>query len=454
MSAEVTPNGESLSNAKTKGNFDKFTEHHFKNLPSVMRYGLDSYSEPHEREIFFLGMLTVVSGLLPNVQFDYDKKRVDVNLLIYVLANYGQGKGRFLDARKLGEGVHKMKREKYFREKENEEAKSKQPKYVKNKRLFIPANTSKAGLSILLNDNGGRGIMLVSEVDTLTTQINSQHGGFSDILRTAFHNEPLEDFKVSAESKRDIDTPRNCLVGGLTSTFNQLPKLISSVENGLFSRFGFYLLKDTKSFINVFDRSKNHSERLDKLQDLFSIIYTSLDSFQNINQIIVVRLSEDQEQKFLKWFGEKKSELEEIDTRLNGMANRLGVMAHKIMSIFTILRQAEVHQVFEGKIQKSLDQDYKKLASKILYCSETDFINTLSIMEVFLFNGLRVYNGLPKNKQFKGAAQIPIIDQQTAFILKLKGQGKSYGAISKIMNMPRSTVSSKYLRYLKTLSQE
>ncbi|MCD8165126.1 MAG: DUF3987 domain-containing protein, partial [Bacteroides sp.] len=47
----------------------------FDNLPDILKKGIAITQTPHERDMLLLGMITTLSGCLPNVQFTYSRKR-------------------------------------------------------------------------------------------------------------------------------------------------------------------------------------------------------------------------------------------------------------------------------------------------------------------------------------------------------------------------------------------
>lgn len=104
--------------------------------------------------------------------------------------------------------------------------------------LFIPANSSSAMVIKHLRHGGGAGIMCETEADTLGNVLKQDWGGYSDLLRKAFHFEKISYSRKGSNEFFEIDQPR--LSVAISGTPNQILKLIPSVEDGLFSRFLFY----------------------------------------------------------------------------------------------------------------------------------------------------------------------------------------------------------------------
>ena len=81
-----------------------------------------------------------------------------------------------------------------------------------------------------------RGHPLRAEADTLANTFKREWGQYDDKLRKAHGNEPVADLRLGGE--REARKPRRSVV--LSGTPDQLPAVVPSVENGLWSRFIYY----------------------------------------------------------------------------------------------------------------------------------------------------------------------------------------------------------------------
>jgi hypothetical protein len=391
-------------------------------LPKMLNEPCTFLVDENEKEVFLIGAIGVISGLLPNIRGLYSGKWIAPNLFVYVLAGYGGGKGSLDYARALGKQIHKAMRDDANKQmleylKDIETYKKLLKEFNKTKEagaepptkpskpptlmLFIPANNSKSGVYQLLEENDGRGIMFESEGDTLADALKQDYGGFSDTLRQGFHHETISLFRRMNNELIEINNPEISVV--LSSTFNQLKTLIPSIENGLFSRFLFYELKQNNKFINVFDnRKKEYQQHFDMAGIVFKDLFDELNQLQTP---IWFWLTEEQQQKFVELFDKKKSKLiDEIDITMSGTANRLGIIAFRVMMIFTVLRAHEA-----GTLNNSIR------------CSDADFNNALAIIDRLEKHAKTVYDyldGQPEKKKLAGM---------------LFKEGKSYGEISNII---------------------
>jgi len=340
----------------------------FDNLPDLLKNACAILTEQTEKEVFLVGAIGVVSGLLPNVRGFYDGQHTGCNLFCYVLGQYGTGKGGLKLAYQLGKAVHARRKEisaelqaKYKQDcieaKENKEP---EPQNPGSKLLYIPANNSKSGFVELLHENEGRGILFETEGDTLADALKTDYGGFSDVLRKAFHHERVSFYRRTGREHREIEAPFLSVI--LSSTIDQYQKLIPNIQNGLFSRFLHYHLAPNHDFKDVFDRRKRtYPEYFERLAQTFLDIYTYLET---LSAPIEFELRVHQQARFLTVFDAWKKEVGEyVSTDLEGTVNRLGLICFRLAMLFTALRNF-------GEGDYSLN----------MICADVDFENALQIV--------------------------------------------------------------------------
>src|SRR5690606_27721471 len=97
---------------------------------------------------------------------------------------------------------------------------------------------------------GGKGLVFESEGDTLANIFKTDYGNWSNILRKVFHHEPVSQLRKTDNVYIDIEEPQ--LSVAISSTPNQLKRIISDAENGLFSRFAFVFTDPIEEFLDVF----------------------------------------------------------------------------------------------------------------------------------------------------------------------------------------------------------
>jgi len=132
---------------------------------------------------------------MTTVDGQYDRSRISANMFSLVLAPPSNGKGAINYAERLIKKVHKLIIDQSTREiaayeaelierKKNEQTTDDliQPKL---KVPIIPGNISLAKLTEHMEINGGAGVIIESEADTLGNSLKNQWGGFDSLLRAA-----------------------------------------------------------------------------------------------------------------------------------------------------------------------------------------------------------------------------------------------------------------------------
>ncbi len=340
----------------------------YDNLPEPIK-NLTSLFEDRERDIVLLSCLGVLSGALPKVYGFYGRKKVYTNLYLMIVAPAGSGKSSMNYTRGLIEPIQKRA----FCEKQNLDDKNKEDNtYVQTK--IIPANTSTAELYNLLKHAHYGGIMIESEADTLSVMFKQDWGNFSDVLRRAFHHEPISLSRKKDKSFLEIDKPLLSLV--LSGTPDQLKPLVQSKENGLFSRFLYYSFNEVSEWQDVFDYVEDFKDRFEEVgETLILPLYEVL--FKN-NEEIEFKFSEEQQSIF-------NSSMAEIDRIVREhhpegfMANvrRHGLMLFRLSMILTVIRKYD---------EENLD------LSELVICDDKDFQIAAEIVRELLRHALSIYN--------------------------------------------------------------
>ncbi len=398
-------------------------------LPGMLNIPCNILSTEVEKEVFLIGAIGIISGILPNVIARYAGDWIGPNLFVYVIGEYGGGKGGLKWAKALANSIHLAKKDErkillqeYLKDhiiykKElslfNKSKSQSEPPYAPKKppikMLFIPVNNSKSGVYQLLEDNSSRGIMFETEGDTLADALKQEYGNYSDLLRKTFHHESLDFFRRENNESVDIIRPHLSVV--LSSTPDQLKRLIPSTEDGLYSRFLYYYLKPDPTFIDVFDdRMNNYTEQFEKFSMQFKAMF---DYLENIETPIYIKLDRSHQLEFVNYFKNKKSSMiEGISHSMAGTANRFGIIAFRIMMILTALRAFE-----QNNLQGVVD------------CNATDYQNAIRIVERLEIHAIRVYEHLGQTPDNKKLA------------LKLRQRGISLREIEKITKINRGTLS-------------
>lgn len=375
----------------------------FTSLPAILSVSLDTLQEQQEKEAFLVGALGVLSGCMPNVFGYYMGDALRPNLYCYVLGRYGLGKGVLGLCRHLGEPIHQYRRQQaqdmqrsYLQQRDVYEQQRKlyeqgkraepptPPAEPKMLRLFIPANSTKAALIMQIEQNEGRGIIFETESDSLAEMLRSGDNNFSDILRKAFHHETVSLVRKTNREECEISSPEFSIV--LSGTHDQLTDLIPSAENGLFSRFCYYILQGTDEFLYPFLAMRNNRKPIvTNMGILWLAVYKQLELLQ---QPIEFRLSDAQQQRFAAAMAERKRDIRtNISDKLDGTIHRMGNIFFRIAMILSMLRRMDDEQPYEG----------------VITCQDRDFELAFDISVWLLQYSLKVFEEVEPVQSIKQA---------------------------------------------------
>jgi len=341
-----------------------------------------------ERDVLFTSALSVISGGLHNVSGLYANDKVFPNLFSIIIAPPASGKGVMKYSRQLGdcshdfllnqsrEGLKEYKNQKRVFNLKIKKAKTDkeiealiEPEKPKSKMFFIPGDTSSAMIIKHLEDNDGMGCICETEADALTNALKQEWGGFSNIIRKGFQAEIISQSRKTDLEYTEIKEPKFSLA--LTGTPNQLDLLMTSVQDGLFSRVLFYSFNAAPIWKTTYTSGISRSNK-----EIFVEYSAALcDKFKS-NTAQKFAMTEKQGLKLDNTFIEllrQNTALYVEDVRSTVI--RLGGMCYKIAMTLSAIRSD---------------------ATEII-CSEEDFNTALYLVkEVYLIHGINMLNRVSK----------------------------------------------------------
>lgn len=373
----------------------------FETLPQLLRDGTSAFDDRRKRDVFFTSALAIMSGCLPDVTGVYGQERVFPHLFTFTIAPPASGKGVMKNAKRLADKHHQnvleqskglqQRHEVELQEYKNTCVKLKKGENVPEKPIpppfkivFIPADCSHSRMIEHLMQNDGQGIICETEADTMSGAKKQDWGDYSPSLRKAFHHEKITFTRKTNNEYIEVNEPR--IAVALTGTPNQAPGLISSAEDGLFSRFLFYAYKNEITWQDPSPIGKTivFNDHFEKL------------SFQVLDIINFLSLSPTE----INLTGQQWAQL---NTTFNTMLTdvtiytsedaasivfRLGLVLYRVCMIFTALRKFE---------NSDCSTEYT--------CTGIDFENALAIVQTYLQHSILMFNNLPKqgdSMQFQG----------------------------------------------------
>lgn len=363
----------------------------YDNLPPILFESCQVFKEAREKDVFLTGALAILSGCLPNVSGLYSGSVVYPSLFSFILAPAASGKGALKFAKALADKYHdktlaisnddKKRYEeslaayKMLKAKGKLEEGQEMPQAPKFKVVYIPANTSNAKIIQHLDWNEGKGIICETEADTLGQTFKNEWGAYSDMLRKSFHHEKIsKSIKTDAEYI-EVNNPQ--LAVALSGTPKQVFNIISSAEDGLFSRFIFYVFKTDAVWLDP--SPKGNPVNLTDYFTTQSKLVLKLVEFYETDEMIL-HLTDEQWDRFNPIFS---SFLEQINTFVSedalSIVKRLGLILYRFCMIFTAIR-------------KFVTSEYHKE----VYCLDIDFETALTLTKTYIQHSVIMFTNLPK----------------------------------------------------------
>ena len=359
-------------------------------LPPTLKEACNVF-KGRERDVFFTSALSVISGGLHNVSGLYGNDKVFSNLFSIIIASAASGKGVMKYSRQLGDCYHdfllnqsredlkEYKKEKKVFDLKVKKAKTEQaiealiePEKPKFQTFFIPGDTSSAMIVKHLEDNDGMGCICETEADALTNALKQEWGGFSNIIRKGFQAEIISQSRKTDLEYSEIKEPKFSLA--LTGTPNQLDLLMTSVQDGLFSRFLFYSFNAEVKWKTTYTSGVSRSN-----EEIFEDYSAGLcDKFKS-NTAQKFSITEEQGLKLDNTFEELlKHNTALYDENITGTVFRLGLMCYKIAMTLSAIRSDD----------------------KEITCNEDDFNTALYLVkEVYLVHGINMLYRITKTSK-------------------------------------------------------
>ena len=417
----------------------------FQSLPTLLKEGCATFKDKRERDVFLTGALTVLSGCLPNVHGVYDRRINHPNLFSFIIAPAASGKGALLFAKELGFAYHQklVKESKDLQKKYRQDLQRyelsvlryrkgklpdppQKPKEKSFRLLYIPANSSSAMLIRHLQQNGGTGMLFETEADTLGNVLKQDWGGYSDLLRKSFHHESITYSRKLNNDFLEIENPR--LSVALSGTPNQVIKLIPSVEDGLFSRFLFYVFEVDATWRDV--SPQNTKSNIGAIYKTLAQEVVQLVSFLE-KYPTTFTLKKEQWKNMNEHFSNCLSKTKTfVGPEALSIVKRMGLIFFRLAMILSVCRKYE-----------------KQDTAEEISCSDQDFQLAMWMVEVYLEHALHLFHRLAQ-KSRSTFQEMP--SNKRAFFNALPEQFKRKDAIiiGQEMNLSSATIG----RFLKQLN--
>lgn len=439
-------NGETGKWVKDECEMPAFPEDVYEQLPVFLKKVVDNAISSDDRGTILIGSIATLSVCFPNFCGVYDERVVYPNLYLFVTAEAGMGKGALTLCRELITPINRQLHEltktldaqykadmaEYTKGKKSENAQM--PEQPPIKTLIVPANSSASAFKRIAKENDGIVILFETEGDTLSQTLKSDFGNYSDVLRKAYHHEPLGANRAKDREFYDVDNPRISVV--LAGTPEQVCRLTPTAEDGLFSRFAFYFIPFKRGFRNVFATSDMTQSKNAKFKLLGERFLHLRESFMREGNYTFY-IPEYLQMQFLKHYESTNDECcDEVGNGMQGIVRRMGLMAYRIMMVLTAVRTFETETF---KLPHAPD------GSVHLFCQEEDFRTAMSICDTLLVHSVFIYRKLMRaqRRSVPDQQEKSVASRRNAFFELLPNTftKKDYDALIEAQNENRSTAS-------------
>jgi hypothetical protein len=229
----------------------------------------------------------------------------------------------------------------------------------------------------------GRGIMMATEIDTLSKALGSTTGGFSDVLRQMFEHETISKLRKNKEELIEIPDPHFAVL--ISGTYNQLKPLIRSRENGLMSRFACYVVKQTQDFDDRVWLDADTGavpQEITLYEQLGRELSKRYGWMCKANHSCYFYLTDAQRKSITRMFRAM------YETQRHAFGNEFD----------SILKRMPVIMKRIGMILTGLRLDMSQPLPERMVCSEEDFETMLLIGHKLLMHSAMMFQMLPENK--------------------------------------------------------
>lgn len=160
-----------------------------------------------------------------------------------------------------------------------------------------------------------------------------------------------------------------------------MQRLIPDEEDGLLSRFIYYFIPFRRGIRNVFATDSISNSKHVAFKQLGERFIKMYDQFMQLG-IVEIVVPRYHVLLFCAWLTNLNEEsCDSIDNGMQGLVRRLGLIAYRIMMIFTVIRA----------MSESIPKIRSPNGNIVLECTEEDFFSALCICETLLYHSAYIY---------------------------------------------------------------
>ena len=364
-----------LPDAREEMDLPRFPEHDW---PPFIRQMLDCAPSQAQRDALLVAIHTALGATLNwMVHTFYGDTYCYPNLLCFVVGHPASGKSVINWVKQLVMPFHQELLDRYRHQQDDYEAArlewenqgkarkgSDMPVPPELKIFLIPGNNSATGIKDNLITAGGVGLIFETEADTMGSAISADYGHWSDTLRKGYDNDEISFYRRMGREYRQC--PRSCFSVQLTGTPSQLPAIIPSTDDGLYSRFLFYRLPHIAQWKNQFGHNRHN---VYSLFETWGRQWKSvLDAIRSTASSFDLQFTPAQEERFNAHFQQVFGKACIIyGPSMESAVARLGTNACRMMCTLAFVRAIEAFlPTAEAPLQATLPGSAAEVLKKLL----------------------------------------------------------------------------------------
>ena len=372
------------------------------------------------------GLITAASSIIPTVEFrDREGRPTRVNLYYALIAAAGSNKSRVGQLERLIQPIHEhVKKEQDLLRSQIPPKQSKPPR----KNVLISGNISRARVIEHLCANGQTPLIVVdSEMDSITTSMKADHGGFRSELRKAYHGEFISSSKKTDDEMLEVSSPHMSII--VTGTMDQAVKYLHPMSDGFASRHLFHI-DLSKSEYKPYTINVSSAPNL--VLDAWAARFYELWRFFKSRDVLINFTQEQYD--VLNDFGALENET------ITAAAAETNTKDFLYRHLLMILKVASILSALRGFIESN--------TAPVIHCSDEDFAYSYILVTSSYEQFQDLYPSLPSEKY----SNIELNQNERAFLDALPDSFTTEEAYTKGSELGRAERSVRdTLRKLKLL---
>ena len=334
----------------------------FRLLPNVLKNCVEQFTDNRERDVFLIGAIGVLSACFPKVSLLYRRSRHWSNLNTFVVGPAASGKHALSFAKQLVIPYHEHL-------------------ISSGQKLLVSGNSSVAAICDRLRNIKNGLLICETEADTLANAFKNDWGNYSDMLRKAFHHETISADRKDSEESFEVPKPK--LSSSFSGTGNQVPGILHSAEDDLFSRMIFYSFLESSPWERWDHPSETPAGLATDLDNYFyekgKYLMGCFLKFQENDFVFAFSLNQHDlfQDKFEKLYSLVRAYYHED---MQSVVKRFGLITHRIALILSVLRAYE-------------ESNFKER----IVCQDKDFRIAISMVETFFNHSSSMFKALSSN---------------------------------------------------------